>query len=575
VLRTTIALCSIPLAGALAGCSHDTTDLVTRSGEASLATDVAAGPSHITDAVLATLEQDAADRWNRTWNVSSDNLLAPGWVVQTPTASHWGEPYRALAMPRKCINGPTCDPDFHLLRCVSDADCGDGGRCSLLAATVKRPGDAPARLCVGHSDVLLDEMYRTMIAGEEVVDVTSLLAPDERFVPALRNAITFLGHTGRAVRVRVLFGAFPIGGVVNSKAVLRALTRDLPSSSPIEVFVGNFRSSNLPPSWNHSKIIAADGRVALSGGHNLWTQHYLDINPVHDLSMRVQGPAAADAHRFVNDLWAWTCANRSWLTWWTWSVWSNDWKAGAVGDGCPGPVTPPATSAAPAGDATVISVGRLAWVDPDNAGNDADRAIFAMLRAARHSISMSQQDFGPPQVPMLGIPMGDWPVELFDEIGAALVRGVEVRIVLSGVNSLAGGLGPLEGPYQYGWSLEETTRRIRQRMIENPVPGMPTGAALDDLLCERLHVTSLRFGPDETFPGGVTFPNHAKMVMVDDQAVYIGSQNLYNAGLSEHGYIVDDARAVAELRAVYWNPLWAASSRGAVTGAGAPTCALR
>ena len=46
-----------------------------------------------------------------------------------------------------------------------------------------------------------------------------------------------------------------------------------------------------------------DGREALVGGHNLWTEDYLLDDPVHDLSMQVRGPAAASASRFADRLW--------------------------------------------------------------------------------------------------------------------------------------------------------------------------------------------------------------------------------------------------------------------------------
>lgn len=54
------------------------------------------------------------------------------------------------------------------------------------------------------------------------------------------------------------------------------------------------------------------------------------------------------------------------------------------------------------------------------------------------------------------------------------------------------------------------------------------------------------------------------------EPVIIGSQNLYPAGLTEYGYIVDDAGAAAALLADYWGPMWAESSRLAVHGAACP-----
>jgi phosphatidylserine/phosphatidylglycerophosphate/cardiolipin synthase-like enzyme len=289
--------------------------------------------------------------------------------------------------------------------------------------------------------------------------------------------------------------------------------------------------------------------------------------------MSLTGSAAGDAHRFAEIQWQWTCANRSWLTWSTWSVWANRWAAGKINDDCP-----PAYKLADVdggGDATVLALGRLAWVDKNNAANDADLALEVMIRAARTSVKISQQDLGPPTVPVLGIPLGSWPQGTLSAIGSALVRDVDVYLVMSNVGAVAGGLSATVAPYANGWSMDEIVQRVRAEMIARPNPGQPSGAALDELICRKLHVAPLRFGPDEAFPDGVTFPNHAKLVVVDDVAAYVGSQNLYDAGLTEFGYLVDDDVAAAGLLARYWSPLWQQSKRVAVSGADAPRCTLR
>jgi phosphatidylserine/phosphatidylglycerophosphate/cardiolipin synthase-like enzyme len=531
------------------------------------------GASYVTDAVLATL--DAAGNWGRTWNVSSDNALVGSWLLQTPPAATWGHGYGELTMAKTCTSGASCDLDFQLVRCTVDTDCGTGGRCAPLAASVKAPGQTPTRMCVGHSDLIIDEMYGVLTSTQQFADVTSLLPPDGRFEAAIRNAITYLGNSGRPVTVRLLFGDFPVYGVVNSKTVLQHLTRDLPASSPIKVFVGNYRSSDMPPSWNHSKIVAADGREAIVGGHNLWSQQYLAIDPVHDLSMHLRGSAAGDAQRFANVQWKWTCDNRSWLTWSTWSVWANDWQRGSIGNTCAPAYTLPEGNAGAPGNATVIAIGRLAYIDSSNASNQSDLALASMMRAARRTIRISQQDIGPPTAPVLGIPVGSWPTAVFTELGAALTRGVDVYIVVSNKDAVAGGLTFTTAGYSNGWTADDVARHLRSQMISNAAPGTPTGAALDDLLCAHLHVAPLRFSAENAFPDGVPYPNHAKLVMVDDQAFYIGSQNLYNAGLTEFGFLVDDATAATTVRNDYWNNLWSSSSRVAVTGSEAAHCTLR
>ncbi|HEX4457072.1 MAG TPA: hypothetical protein VIA18_03835 [Polyangia bacterium] len=61
-------------------------------------------------------------------------------------------------------------------------------------------------------------------------------------------------------------------------------------------------------------------------------------------------------------------------------------------------------------------------------------------------------------------------------------------------------------------------------MLANPVVGQPSSDALRALLCQKLHVTSIRFSPSGMWPGGVTAANHAKLVFVDNQAFYIYSR---------------------------------------------------
>jgi hypothetical protein len=95
------------------------------------------------------------------------------------------------------------------------------------------------------------------------------------------------------------------------------------------------------------------------------------------------------------------------------------------------------------------------------------------------------------------------------------------------------------------------------------------------MLCSRVHLAPLRFGPDSTWPGGKTFANHSKFWMVDDRAFYIGSDNFYPVDLQEFGYIIDDHRAAADLLDAYWNPVWQWSQRAAVSGEGVEHCIFR
>ena len=54
----------------------------------------------------------------------------------------------------------------------------------------------------------------------------------------------------------------------------------------------------------------------------------------------------------------------------------------------------------------------------------------------------------------------------------------------------------------------------------------------------------------------MTLGMHAKHVIVDDIATYIGSQNLYNCNNAEWGIIVDSEEETKTLLKEYWIPMW-------------------
>ncbi len=54
--------------------------------------------------------------------------------------------------------------------------------------------------------------------------------------------------------------------------------------------------------------------------------------------------------------------------------------------------------------------------------------------------------------------------------------------------------------------------------------------------------------------------NHAKIMIIDDEAYVVGSDNLYPGFLSEVNYLIEGPKAVQELLTSYWDPLWKFSS---------------
>lgn len=506
-------------------------------------------------AAIEVLQTSFASDRGTGWDYFGDLMLEPGGVLQTPPADHWGQPLDALEVAA-CTNG--CDPDLGLQPCATQSDCTEGGLCRLVEATVTQPGAAPARLCAGHSDALYDEVYRAIASAERVVDVTSLSPPDGRFEAAIRNALTYLSRTGRAVRVRLLFGNI-IGGEIDTDMVLANLTRDLEPGTAMSVSVGAYRIG--VESWNHSKIVAVDGQTLIEGGHNYYTDHYLRTSPVHDLSLRVSGAIAITAHTFSNPLWTYVCEGHTITGYTGLSTYPSSAPP------CPPSFAEPPPRERLASGARVIALGRYG----DLGADPSDAARLAMFDAATTRIDLSLQDLGPLRVG--SVSLGDWPEPILEAFGRAIARGVDVRVVLSTPGSTPGGLGGSGNAYGNGWTAEDAAQAMRMWLERNPSV-VPPGTSARDLVCARFHATTLRASSDDAWPDGATLGNHTKYFMVDDVAFYVGSHNLYDADLAEFGLVVDDPAAARVIRDQYWAPMWEQSRRVAVSGSEAPRCLL-
>jgi phosphatidylserine/phosphatidylglycerophosphate/cardiolipin synthase-like enzyme len=515
-----------------------------------------------TMAVLDKLDPEHRYR-GITYDLSHDNQLAAGWLQQTPDA--WGK--RAGDVPFVPAGCPYCDAAFQLPACTRDSDCATGRCGHLKALETGAPARAKTLRCLGHSEQLLDAIYDVIVNAESAVDIAVLDdLPDIRFLATLRNALTALAYSGRPVTVRLIAGQYPTGEA-DTDEFLERLTHDARrvEGSHLYVYVGAVRScAGQSPcdsfSWSHAKIIAADGRVALVGGHNMWTRDYLMNAPVHDISMVLRGSAVADTDHFLDELWAFTCARKG-------TSRSNAYRFDHpwTDDGCLPHLTVPPPRRGP-GHITVMSIARLAaGITPDFA-NQGDIAELLMLGAAKHVIRTSQQD--------LGFSLGHiaepvWPEAILAAFADLIAnkRG-DVYVVLSqpGAESAGG------NAYSTGVSLEQVVRKLRA-VVHDRAPTL-SDPELDALVCQHFHLAPLRFGPDDAWPGGLKIANHAKLWTIDDRAFHIGSHNFYPVDLQEFGYIVEDRNATAALLKDYWEPLWRASSRAAVSGSDAPRCLL-
>jgi phosphatidylserine/phosphatidylglycerophosphate/cardiolipin synthase-like enzyme len=525
-----------------------------------------------------TLSDPGSKYLGVTYDYSNTNAFAADAILQTPRHA-WGATgaeYQ-FSVPNACLGSEGCDPDFQLQQCTVQADCAfTNGVCTAVEATVTAPGQAPRQLCLRSQDVLWNEVYKVVVSAQQQADITTLSqgsgAPDGRFLRALRNAVTYLAHTGRTVNVRLLVGHY-ISMWTDARGLVEAIAADAKNvaGNKVSVFVAGMLSSYYPMSMNHSKIVAADGVEALVGGQNQYNDDYLSINPAFDLTLRVRGPAAYSAHAFAQRLWTYVC---SWNP--SYSVYSASYIPGSgFGKRCS--TAFPVTRTGGPGATAVFPVGRLGTgIAPsgDNP-NQSEAAILGMLQAAQHTIRIAQQDIA------YGTG-GYWDKEVYNDrdytnynhaymnaLADRLIAGLDVYVVFSNFGAKTG--VTQAGHYYNGYRPATIAQGFKWFVSRRP--GAPTGAALNALLCEHLHLSTFRFGPNDTWFDGVTPPGtHAKTISVDEQAFYVGSHNFYPMDLQEYGLIVDDPVLTQRYLTEYWDNLWNYSKRVAVSGSDASQC---
>eukprot|EP00929_Paragymnodinium_shiwhaense_P060862 TRINITY_DN30385_c0_g2_i1.p1 TRINITY_DN30385_c0_g2~~TRINITY_DN30385_c0_g2_i1.p1 ORF type:complete len:587 (-),score=102.44 TRINITY_DN30385_c0_g2_i1:193-1953(-) len=431
-----------------------------------------------------------------------------------------------------------------------------------------------------HSDWFPQKMYEIITRAEHWVDVCSLTQPDGKFFDAFKAAIEKLAENaeGKAapITVRLLFGNI-VGMPTNPDGLIRRLTEDVSEDANLNLWIGSWRKGL---SWNHSKIIAVDGLYLFTGGHNLWDAHYLKKDPIHDLSMEVYGPVAEDGHCFANEMWSFIKQEQNgivgamaahlpdWMELANWSrVAVSEWPEGEVD------IFPPLYTRGQYGYhpklkdmVPMIPIGRLGALHRFQlTANPADTAIVAMLESAQDIIQMSLQDLGPLTMPFpnssglcYSIPGGVWPKAYLKAMATAIAdRGVDVEIILSNPHAIPGGENPNFTNYGNGWTCEDCASEII-KMIKQERPDEHSDDELRTVVKENLRIVYMKQqrASGNDWPDGQRIGNHAKFFIVDKQAYYLGSQNMYIANLAEWGVIVDDAAMTEKLMNEYWNPCW-------------------
>jgi len=415
-----------------------------------------------------------------------------------------------------------------------------------LAQTPDIWGKSVDQVKEGENGKVVVEDIRDLIAGaSNRVDVTTLAQfPDGEFLRGIQQGLVALAEQGRStIDVRILAG-YPLAYRAKPSTYLEGLVEPLKSikKGRLRIYVAAQRTGPSNVTWNHSKIVAVDGERALVGGQNLWTQDYLKSAPVHDLNLRLEGPAVFDMHQFVNEIWKEVCgySGKDWLPDLDWRP--AYWETGLekIRHDCLPDINLGRKKPTGRGNMKVMGVGRYGRLKSDTM-NPTDDAFVWAIDQAKRQVCLSQQDLlGPAGV-------GIWPAGI-NAIVNAIKRKCHVYVVVSNYHARSGS----GNPYSNAWgsSPKATYEAVASHYSSEDV-------ALKDYL----HVASLRFGPSDEWKGGEKFANHAKFAMVDDEAFYVGSCNFYPSPLIEYSVFLEDRGAIAHLNETYWNPLWQCSKR--------------
>lgn len=396
-------------------------------------------------------------------------------------------------------------------------------------------------------------------SAEHFVDITSLVVPEDDFFSALRRALVALDRKNKEITVRILFGThLPVIGLkVDANQVYKDLINSLPNNkrTKLKIYIGSFASSEILGiaqrkyfSWNHSKIVAVDDEILLTGGHNLFRSYLSSENPVHDISLRLPGKIAEIGHRFCDFLWGFTeraaqktifnlgkygdiATNQPEIEKFSLSYINEDLKTSKLGQEIDTSIPEDKE-----GFVKVIAAGRLAntfYKTGHHYYNVSDSAKLTMIKDAEDSIYISQQAIHPI------IFKNQFNSNVIKELILAMMRGVDVFILKSSSKKeIAGEIDA----YNSGLDRRHTFQFFYQE-------AMALGGVDKDDLRRKLFA---HFYLLDTGKPRIEVPNHAKVLIVDAKAVSVGSHNLYDDSHAEFEVILQNSRLLLDYYAQFW-----------------------
>lgn len=349
-------------------------------------------------------------------------------------------------------------------------------------------------------------------------------------------------------------GLSPGKFVEEASAIFEKLVNDINSiPDNISLYVGAgavpwefYSAFTVPAGWGHHKIMIVDGKKAIAGGMNFWQDSMAAPanDAVNDLSALVEGGAVGSVQNFTNNFWNELIeTSLSGSSDYSFYIQHANVSGGyyypvrlAKGNHCFAIVGSKAYSSIDSlvqslnsnifkinttptsGDSQIISVGRRnGYYFSDR--EPSDIAILDMVKNARTSVYLSQQAICYPTQSTKYV----WE-DLFTQLRLALQRGVAVHILVSRDPSQEG------TDYTGGYSSDYATR-VRNRLL--------TGISDPSSVSLEIFNYPMR--------------NHAKVVIVDGEAFYIGSHNVYPTK-----FPVDPTQKAGEVLAtlgIYANPV--------------------
>ncbi len=303
--------------------------------------------------------------------------------------------------------------------------------------------------------------------------------------------------------------------------------------------------------FNHAKIIVADRRAVITGGHNLWDASYLGSNPITDIDIVVNGDAAQDAQNFFHYLWNDTCLITKI------KHYSGNYYYLYTKNHILKPCTRTkkdklVNESSATGNLPILSVAQLGtyWIKkPNTFANQSNIAILAAFNNAHHIIRISQQDLVNTAANFIQY----WPKKTLSVLAKFLIfKNGKVFIIISG----KGAKGKDGISYSYSVPLNEITKKIFTA-AKKEYKNKKTDQEIAKQLHRNLHIKYIAILPNyKTWPDGMPFGNHAKVWIIDNKAFYIGSHNMYPANLQEFGYIIFGKKITKKFITQYWNKVW-------------------